>query len=76
MYRLGRFKLFQIMKYEIYMKIGSTHLKLKTRLRYVTLTEFRKLNATCNVSPDTAELRTWMNLKEMMQTRISGEQDF
>ena len=37
--------------------------------------EFRKLNATCNISPETAELKIWMTLKEMRQTRICGEQD-
>ena len=35
-----------------------------------------KLNATCNISPETAELRIWMTLKEMRQMRICGEQDF
>ena len=39
------------------MSICSTHLKLKECLTYVTLTEFWKLNATCNISPETAELR-------------------
>ena len=38
----------------------------------MTLTEFRKLNATCNISPETAELRIWMTLKEMRQTRRAG----
>ena len=46
----------------------STHLKLKKWLTYVTLTEFWKLNATCKISPEAAELRIWMNLKEMRQT--------
>ena len=31
-----------------------------------------KLNATCNISPETAELRIWMTLKEMRQTRRAG----
>ena len=51
------------------MNICSTHLKSKKCLTYVTLTEFWKLNTTCNISPETAELRIWMNLKEMRQTR-------
>ena len=38
----------------------------------MTLTEFCKLNATCNISPETAELRIWMTLKEMRQTRRAG----
>ena len=42
----------------------------------VTLTEFWKLNAICNISPETAGLRIWMTLKEMRQMQISGEQDF
>ena len=54
------------------MNICSTHLKLKKCLTYVTLTEFCKLNATCNISPETAELRIWMTLKEMRQTRRAG----
>ena len=35
-----------------------------------------KTERNLQVSPETAELRFWMNLKEMRQTRISGEQDF
>ena len=58
------------------MKICTTHLKLKKCLTYVTLTEFWKPNGTCNISPETAELRILMTLKEMRQTRICGEQDF
>ena len=54
------------------MNICSAHLKLKKCLTYVTLTEFWKLNATCNISPETAELRIWMTLKEMRQTRRAG----
>ena len=38
----------------------------------MTLTEFWKLNAACNISPETAELRIWMTLKEMRQTRRAG----
>ena len=57
------------------MNICGTHLKLKKCLTYVTLTEFWKLNATCNISPETEELRIWMTLKEMRQTRICGEQE-
>ena len=38
----------------------------------MTLTEFCKLNATCNISPETAELRIWMTLKEMRQMRRAG----
>ena len=34
---------------------------------------FKKLKpATCNISPETAELRIWMTLKEMRQTRRAG----
>ena len=58
------------------MNICCTHLKLKKCLTDVTLTEFWKLNATCNISPETAELRIWMTLEEMRQTRICGKQDF
>ena len=47
-------------------------MKLKECLTYVTLTEFCKLNATCNISPEIAELRIWMTLKEMRQTRRAG----
>ena len=54
------------------LKICCRHLKLKKCLTYVTLTEFWKLNATCNISPETAELRIWMTLKEMRQTRRAG----
>ena len=39
------------------MKICTTHLKLKKCLTYVTLTEFWKLNATCNISPETARVK-------------------
>ena len=60
----------------IYMNICSTHLKLKKCLTYVTLTEFLKLNTTCNISPEIVEFRIWMTLKEMKQTHICGEQDF
>ena len=35
-----------------------------------------KTKLTYNISPETAELRIWMTLKEMRQTRICGEQDF
>ena len=38
----------------------------------MTLTEFCKLNATCNISPENAELRIWMTLKEMRQTLRAG----
>ena len=38
------------------MKICTTHLKLKKCLTYVTLTEFWKLNATCNISPETVRV--------------------
>ena len=58
------------------MNICSTHLKLKKCLTYVTLTEFGKLNATCKISPETAELRIWMTFKEIRQTYICREQDF
>ena len=58
------------------MNICSTHLKLKKCLTDVTLTEFCKLNATCNISPETAELRIWMTLKEMRQTCISESRTF
>ena len=42
----------------------------------MTLTEFGKLNANCNISPETSELRIWMTLKEMRPIRICGEQSF
>ena len=58
------------------MNIFSTQLKFKKCLTYVTLTKFRKQNAACNISPETEEVRIWMTLKEMKQTRICGEQDF
>ena len=58
------------------MNICSAHMKLKKCLTYSTLTEFWKLNATCNISPGTAELRIWMTLKGMKETRICGQQDF
>ena len=54
------------------MNICSIHLILKNCQTHVTLTEFWKLNATCNISPETAELRIWMTLKEMRQTRRAG----
>ena len=34
------------------------------------LTEFWKLNATCNISPEIAELRIWTTLNKMRQTHI------
>ena len=34
--------------------------------------KLRILNATCKISPETAELRIWMTLKEMRQTRRAG----
>ena len=71
----GLFKLWEN-EIIVYMKICSTHLTLKKRLTYVTFTEFWKLNATCNISPKTAELRIWMTLREMRPTRIYGEQAF
>ena len=42
----------------------------------VTLTEFWKLDATLNISPETAELRIWMTVKGMRQTGICKEQEF
>ena len=39
------------------MNICSTHSNLKKCLRYATLTEFWKLNGTCNISPESAEWR-------------------
>ena len=30
------------------------------------------MNGTCNISPETSELRIWMTLKEMRQTRRAG----
>ena len=38
----------------------------------------RILKTECNlqISPETAELRIWMTLKEMRQMHICGEQDF
>ena len=47
----------------VYMKTCSTYLKLKKCVTYVTLTEFKKLNPTCNILPETAKLRIWMTLK-------------
>ena len=58
------------------MNICSTHLKLKKCLTYVILTDFWKLNGTCNISEETAELRIWMTLKEMRQMCACGEHDF
>ena len=58
------------------MKICSTHSKLKKFLIYVTLKELLKFNATFSISQETAELRSSVNLKQMRQTCISGEQDF
>ena len=76
MYRLWLFKLFERLKSLVYIIICSVQLKLKNCLIYMTLTEFEKLNATCHISPETAELRIWTTLKEMRQMRICGEQDF
>ena len=58
------------------MKIFSTRSKLKKCVRYVTLTEFKKLSATCNISPKTAGLKISMTMKEMRQTRLYGAQEF
>ena len=58
------------------MNISGTHLKSEKGLTYVTLTEFRNLNATCNISTETSELRVWMSFKEMRQARICGQYDF
>ena len=58
------------------MEIYSTHVKFKNCLAYATSTEFWKLNSACYISAEIAELRIWMTLKEMGQTRICGEQDF
>ena len=41
----------------------------------MSLKDFLKLNATCSISLETAELKIWMTLKEMRQTSIYGEQD-
>ena len=30
------------------------------------------MNATCNISPETSELRIWMTFKELRQTRRAG----
>ena len=35
-----------------------------------------KTECDLNISPETAELRIWMNLKEMRQTHVCVEQDF
>ena len=61
-YRLGLFKTLWENEIKVYMNICSTHLKLKKCLTYI--------------SPETAELRIWMTLKEMTKMYISGEQDF
>ena len=56
------------------MNICSTHLKLKTS----NICDFDKILKTeCNLkySPETAELRIWMTLKEMRQTVTCREQD-
>ena len=46
------------------MKICTIHSKfLKKFLTCVTLIEFWKLNATCCISPEIAELRIWLTLK-------------
>ena len=45
------------------MKICSAHSKLKKYLTIVTLTEFWKLYATSNISPETVELIIWIVLK-------------
>ena len=51
-----------------------THLILK---KMSNIRDFdRILKTECNISPETAELRISMTLKEMRQTRICGEQDF
>ena len=68
MYRLGLFRLLN--EIIVYMNICNTHLKFKKCLLYVSLTEFWKLNAACNISPENAELRIWMTLKEMRQIRV------
>ena len=34
------------------------------------------MNATCNISPETAELRIWMTLKEMRQMCILESRTF
>ena len=39
----------------------------------MALRKFWKLNATCHISPETAELRIWISLKKMRKTRICGE---
>ena len=58
------------------MNICSTDLKLKKCLTHKTLTEVSKLNATYYISPEVAEIKIWMTLKEKRQRRICGEQDF
>ena len=42
----------------------------------MTLTEFRKPNATCNISLETAELRTWMTLEEMRRAEFVESRTF
>ena len=51
----------------------STHLNLKQCLKYVILTEFSKVNAARNISPETAELRIWMTLKEMSEIKTKNQ---
>ena len=60
----------------VYMKIYSTHLKLKKMSNKCDFDRIWKLKATCDISPETAELIISMNLKEMRETRICEEQDF
>ena len=56
------------------MKICSTHLKLKKSVTHVTLREFSKLSASCNISQETAKSKIWLILKEVRQTRVCGEE--
>ena len=66
------------------MKICSTRLKLKKCLAYVTLAEFWKLNATCNILPQTAGIknfddfddafcRLWKRFVESRTFKCEGE---
>ena len=54
MYRSGLLKSLR-KRIIVYMNICRTHLKLEKCLLYVTLTEFWKLKATCNISPEIAD---------------------
>ena len=49
--------------------------EIKKMSNICDLDKILKTECECSVSPETAELRIWMTMKEMRQTRICGEQD-